>query len=156
MQRPIRKGERILALDLSGKIWEIDCANDLCGYHPQALRLPDAFQKQECKGCVHDNCQCQCECHGEQNPKPAPSPEKLDKCPWCGGFNFHNEFCNRPGKPKDAVECGHDPKRNHNCWKPKNKLEETIKRLVWIQEDRDKEFIEKELRDLVRLARETK
>lgn len=140
MQQPILKGERYLGYRFSEQTIkdEIALRDQLEPYHPGMLRLPDAFQKQERK--EHCGCACWCtepHCFQAEGHKPTPSPEK---CGYCGAYGNHG------GKP-----CEH---------KPKDEVEEKITYIIsqkgiWRGEILVEELF-KELRDLVRLAMETK
>lgn len=168
MQQPIRKGERYLVgthkdsdiWRIVEKTWE---GTEIKGWHTAYLRLPDVFQKQECE---HSGLKRYCgkdvyceECKREisnlfarcnliiphDGPcKPPPAPEKLTPltCHLGHGFSSYCGLCD-PHKPKDAVE-------------------EKIKGVGdWLYANAHKmkcspKHIEYCLRDLVRLARETK
>lgn len=158
MQQPIRKGERYISLD---GIVEMVAEIDMTGSHFYCLRLPDAFQKQECEhaglkrycgkdvyceeckkniNSILDNCHISIPHMGKC--QPTPSPEKCECV-------FQNEsVCPNPRcpvhTPKNAVE----KKISH------------IKREFGLMLDRmtfrsQVQFVE-ELHDLVRLARESK
>lgn len=143
MQQPIRKGERYLdinGLSCGAGVKEGVSLLDIYYLHAFYLRLPNAFQPQNQK---QENPQCQpmcCAiCGGTVVHKPTPSPEKCEasiKC--CAGCWKYPEKHDCPcHKPKDAA------------------VEEKIEKMA-------KQFMprlfgfETELRDLVRIARETK
>lgn len=157
MQQPIRKGERILVIESDDSIRSTSAVRDADHIHPFDLRLPDAFQKQphicNCEFCrspetfvlgetpeEYEKCTTACKC------KSSPSPEKC-ACVCHTGLRMMKHSCCceatwEEGKPKDAVE-------------------EKIERLTDIYKgpfDLPNGWItfKEELRELVRLARETK
>lgn len=143
MQQPILKGERYLKITILGDILENIAEYDLSPY-ANYLRLPDAFQKQDSRepDYLCDVCHRMASKHiaCEIPHKPTPSPEKCEcergRAQWHG----HNEKC-AIYKPKDAVE----EKIINIC--------DEIAR-CWI----NREFVTAsfQLRDLVRLARESR
>lgn len=154
MQQPIRKGELVLERFPSDPIneWQVTKApKDFdADIHSSWLRLPDAFQKQEpcCKfkkglwktrlrpGGIVEICHT---CLEEERTQPAPSPEKCG----CGRVQWqgHDEKC-AIYTPIDVA------------------VEEKINDILWpgINNDvvYDREAMRTKLRDLVKLARETK
>lgn len=127
MQEPIKKGERCLELFNEGEVKEIVLHPiTVVAYHPMFLRLPDRFQKQKI-----EVLKC---CHGfpiciHCQDKPKPSPEK------CRFNRGTGSECNC--QPKDAVE---------------EKINEVSRR--WSVPPYV--ALAYELRELVRLVRETK
>lgn len=142
MQQPIRKGERLLCVSgceseilavyesVADKRWD----DRRSGFHAFWLRLPDAFQKP--KGCQHDSYSFMCTNCGKpfEQPigKPAPSPEGCE-----GGEAVYYR-----NNAKDAVE-------------------EKIVEIRGLGRsgshfEMEADQLEKHLRDLVRIARETK
>lgn len=148
MQQPIRKGERYLGYFFITEEWQVDDApqNNNDPFHPAMLRLPDAFQKQEKHNC--EDAKLLMETHirvyhsaPAELSKPAP-PEK------CECYDLHI--------PGVKYEC------EHHYPKPQDAVEERLQEfLTWIGKGtwgkiRTLREVETEVRDLVRLARETK
>ena len=140
MQEPIKKGERCLIIYIDSTIGEYvndGMADGEKNIHPQYLRLPDRFQKQERPTC----------CCGESNTihridgpcyqidKPTPEPEK---CIYDHGEFLVPHTC----KPKDAGLA--------NAWKPKDELDEKIRK-IWVDCTQDEGV--KRIRELVEMAR---
>lgn len=164
MQQPIRKGEKYLDLNYSKVVVAqsgfLSESMVLSNWHPSVLRLPDTFQKQECKCQCHMTA-CGC-CVTEGHNQPTPSPEK---CPHADIGHFHGDISNPSAcpeaKPKDEPEkCKCNPwmgKHAEDC-KPKDAVEEKIKRIAETTYPMSfdlsaRERISDELRDLVRLAK---
>lgn len=139
MQEPIRKGDRYLFWHkdkVTEMVWE-DFMATIEESHAEHLRLPDAFQNQEKFCCdLHQHVPGVTE-YPCTMKKPTPSPEKCECSPACNhGYSEHCNCCGALDKPKDAVEEKiMEISMNHGACSG-----------GW----------ERELRDLVRLARDTK
>lgn len=155
-QQPIRKGERYLFWHkdkVTEMVWE-DFMATIEESHAEHLRLPDAFQPQNQKQePITKNCACGefrfwSTIHRVDGPcyqidKPTPSPEKCECSPACNhGYSEHCNCCGALDKPKDAV-----PPFSREV---EAKIDSIV--MNWSKQDN----LIKELRDLVRLARETK
>lgn len=110
------------------------------------------FQKQEKKECRHRIWKHRCLGCDEiiELEKTTPSPEKLPQAPThncgCPSLDYHvnHEFCWRPKDSEAPAKV------------PSNAVEEKIKEFVEAYRILQPPGLEDRLRDLVRLARETK
>lgn len=120
MQHPIKKGERYLCLQVGTEniyVLKEEVVDRDEPIHPYYLRLPDAFQKQECDH------RPECRDCGKAFPKPAPTSERTHPYVWKGEdkptekcpSHLPDECWKYPTcpnyKPKDAGLA--------NGWKPK-------------------------------------
>ena len=133
MQEPIRKGERYLwwSIDYSGQWVEQTQTADIDGFHPFKLRLPDKFQKKECP-----NVSLECSC-GKIVSHSAPDVRH----PW-----------------RDECGCGIKlcAKCNGKCDEVEEKIEELANHYCAVTHPHSDCNKREQLRELVRLARESK
>lgn len=156
MQQPIRKGERYLwwfSDKVEEKISDVDSLGCDETAHPHCLRLPDAHQKQDSKcHCPNymwhvDHTMCPL-----NHPTPRPNlrtANEIGQGVWPSGTS--------PEKSSQDPRCKCTMRP---CWhgeSPKDAVEEKIIEIEkLIPSNYIFGLIEKKLRDLVRLARETK
>lgn len=152
MQTPIRQGERYLFLnengDITVSIFEGE-STPLCIIHPYILRLPDAYQKQEVPmaefyTCRKDNCPCA----SHVRISPTPSPEKCESGCLHENHRYKLPCPDCEAKPTNAME------EKIHIPNIENKIQKIIYNWNFKEVSKDQKF--SDLRDLVRLARETK
>lgn len=135
MQEPIKKGEKVLFVSIGSIEETVNEYDDTKAcWHPSTLRLPDRFQKKECR---HGGCFMSCGLCGKMLiDYRKPEPEKCD----------HANYDYQPGLGWACNKC------SYIYSKPKDEVDEKIENICHGIENVSGTF-HKELRELVELAR---